>query len=322
MNKIKKMPKIELHLHLDGSLNIKSIQKKYKMSKKEVKNKMIADEKCENLNDYLDKFNFPINIMQTKEELEEAVINLLNDLKQQNVIYVEIRFAPQFHTKKGLTQEEVVEIVLNSSKKVDIKCNFILCIMRGENNMELNYETLEIAKKYLGKGICALDLAGAEAIYKTENYEEIFKKANEYNIPFTIHAGEADGPESIKKAIEFGAKRIGHGVRCVEDENLVEYIIKNNIVLEVCPTSNIQTGIFKSYKEHSICNLYKKGVKTTINTDNMTVSNTNLENEYKKLLKYTSLKLEDIIQMNINSINCAFISNEEKEKLLKEYCNR
>ena len=319
MNKIKKMPKIELHLHLDGSLNIKSIQKKYKMSKKEVKNKMIADEKCENLNDYLDKFNFPISIMQTKEELEEAVINLLNDLKQQNVIYVEIRFAPQFHTKKGLTQEEVVEIVLNSSEKVDIKCNFILCIMRGENNMELNYETLEIAKKYLGKGICALDLAGAEAIYKTENYEEIFKKANEYNIPFTIHAGEADGPESIKKAIEFGAKRIGHGVRCIEDENLVEYIIKNNIVLEVCPTSNIQTGIFKNYKEHSICNLYKKGVKTTINTDNMTVSNTNLENEYKKLLKYTSLKLEDIIQMNINSINCAFISNEEKEILLKNY---
>ena len=320
MNNYKKMPKIELHLHLDGSLDIKKIQKKYKISKKEIKNKMIADEKCQNLNDYLTKFDFPISIMQTKEELEDAVINLLEKLKKQNVIYAEIRFAPQFHIKKGLTQDKVVEIVINASKNVDIKSNFILCIMRGKDNMDLNYETLEVAKKYYGKGVCAVDLAGAEALYKTENYEEIFKKVVEYNILFTIHAGEADGPESIETAIRFGAKRIGHGVRCIENEELMNLIKTKNITLEICPTSNIQTCVYNNYKEHPIKQIYEKGIKVTINTDNMTVSNTDLANEYKKLEKYTGLTKKDFIEMNKNAINSAFISEEEKKELYKFMC--
>ena len=117
---IKKMPKVELHLHLDGSLNVDYIKNKYNLSDEEIKNKMVADEKCHNLNDYLTKFDFPISIMQTKQELESAVYNLLEQLKKQNVIYVEIRFAPQFHTKGGLTQDEVVQTVIEAKNKVDI----------------------------------------------------------------------------------------------------------------------------------------------------------------------------------------------------------
>ncbi|MBO5478070.1 MAG: adenosine deaminase [Clostridia bacterium] len=318
LNKIKNMPKVELHLHLDGSLNTKDIQTKYGLTNEQIKDKMIADEKCKDLNDYLKKFDYPISIMQTKDSIQNIVIALLTYLKSQNVIYVEIRFAPQFHTRRGLTQDEVVNFVVNAAKKVDIKCNFILCLMRGENNNNENYETVRVAKKYLGRGVCAVDLAGAEAIFKTKEYEEIFEYVKEEEIPFTIHAGEADGPESIKSAISFGTKRIGHGVRAIEDEGLVEKIIKKGITLEVCPTSNIQTCICNDYASHPIVKLYKAGVKTTINTDNMTVSNTTLEKEYTSLIESTDLKYEDLVEMNINSVNAAFITAEEKNVLINK----
>lgn len=316
--KINNLKKVELHLHLDGSITKEYVKNKYNLSDEEINSKMIASKKCKNLNDYLECFDFPISIMQTEDELKEVTINLLNELKSQNVIYVEIRFAPQFHTKKGLSQEEVLKAVLSAREYVDIKSNFILCVMRGKDNMEENYETVNLAKKYLGKGVCAIDLAGAEAIFKTSEYHDIFEYAKKLDIPYTIHAGEADGPSSIKDAISYGARRIGHGVRAIEDENLLKEIIKKDIYLEVCPTSNIQTCICDTYSTHPIEKLYRMGVKTTINTDNMTVSNTTLENEYKKLLEETDLEIDDIINMNINSINAAFISNEEKEKLMEE----
>lgn len=317
LNKIKRMPKVELHLHLDGSLNTKDIQTKYGLSDEQIKEKLIADEKCQNLNDYLKKFDYPISIMQTKETLQNAVLALLANLKFQNVIYAEIRFAPQFHTRRGLTQDEVVNFVISAARKVDMKCNFILCLMRGENNHNENYETVRVAKKYLGRGVCAVDLAGAEALFKTKEYKDLFEYVKEEELPFTIHAGEADGPESIKAAIAFGAQRIGHGVRVIEDEALLKKVVKKDIVLEVCPTSNIQTCICSDYASHPLEKLYNAGVNVTINTDNMTVSNTTLENEYINVLENTKLEYKDIIKMNINSANAAFVPQEDKALLIE-----
>lgn len=319
LENIKKMPKIELHMHLDGSIPIPYVMKKYNLKKEDVQKYMIADDKCKNLNDYLEKFNYPISIMQTKEQLQEITIALLEELKRQNVVYAEIRFAPQFHISGELSQEDVVKIVIEAKEKVNIKSNFILCVMRGKDNMKENYKTVELAKKYLGKGVCAVDLAGAEAIFKTKDYKDIFEYVKKLNIPFTIHAGEADGIESIKSAIEFGTKRIGHGVRAVESDEIMKYIKDNSITLEVCPTSNIQTCICNSYSSHPIEKLYNYGILTTINTDNMTVSNTTLENEYINILKYTKLKYQDLVNMNKNSVKAAFLSDEEKIELLKKY---
>lgn len=318
IEKIHNMPKVELHLHIDGSLNVSRIKEKYNMTDEEIDNKMVAQDKCSNLNDYLIKFDFPISIMQTKEELEDAAIDLLNTLKTQNVVYAELRFAPQFHTKKGLSQDEVVSIVINAMKSVDIKSNLILCIMRGENNEKENLETIQIAKKYLNKGVCAIDLAGAEAIYKTSNYVDIFKYAKELGIPFTIHAGEADGVSSIEAAILCGAKRIGHGVRAIEDDRLIDKIKEENITLEVCPTSNIQTCVCKDYSTHPIVKLFEKGVNITINTDNMTVSNTTLEKEYINIIENTNITYNDICNMNRKAIEAAFLTDKEKEELLKK----
>lgn len=316
--KIMTMPKIDLHLHLDGSLNIDYIKNTFKLSDKSISRFLIAPDKCEDLNDYLTRFDYPVSIMQTKEELYSALLTLLNDLKNQNVVYAEIRFAPQLHTE-FLSQEEVVETLLSAKAQVDIKSNLILCLMRGDNNKEANYKTIEIAKKYLGKGVCALDLAGAEGLFKTENYKEEFAYAKSLDIPFTIHAGEADGPDSIVEAIMMGAKRIGHGVNASKDEDLVNYLANKKIPLEICVKSNIQTGICSSYKDHPLEYLYRKGVITTINTDNMTVSNTNLASEYLNIINNTSLTYEDLFKMNINSLEVSFLSEEEKKELFTKY---
>ena len=313
---IQSFPKIELHLHLDGSVRVDTACKLSGLSIEKVKNMMIAPKKCRDLNDYLQKFSLPNEIMQTKDHLVRIAKELVEDLKKDNVIYAEVRFAPLLHTKKGLSLEEVIESVLLGLKDDSLHVNLILCMMRQFDFID-NLKTIDLASKYLNQGVVAIDLAGDEKSYPTSNFKELFKIANDKHIPFTIHAGEADGKDSLLSAIEFGAKRIGHGVRCVEDEQISNLIYKNNIVLEICPTSNIQTNTFKNYQDHPIKNLYDKGLLVTINTDNRTVSNITLTDEYTKLVKYFNFTLEDFKKMNINALKNAFLSDELKEKYIK-----
>ena len=161
--RLEELPKVELHLHLDGSVRPKTAGELLNKSEKEIEKDMIAMAECNNLNDYLTKFEIPEMIMQTKDNLERVAKELAEDLKKENVIYAEIRFAPMKHVKKGLSGEEVIDSVLNGLKQVDIKTNLILCMMRGSSYKE-NDEVIELAKKYLNKGVCAIDLAGAEAM--------------------------------------------------------------------------------------------------------------------------------------------------------------
>ena len=313
---IQSFPKIELHLHLDGSVRVDTACELSGLSIDKVKSMMIAPKKCRDLNDYLQKFSLPNEIMQTKDNLVRIAKELVEDLKKDNVIYAEVRFAPLLHTKKGLSLEEVIESVLLGLKDASLRVNLILCMMRQFDFID-NLKTIDLASKYLNQGVVAIDLAGDEKSYPTSNFKELFKIANDKNIPFTIHAGEADGKNSLLTAIEFGAKRIGHGVRCIEDEKLLDLIYKNNIALEICPTSNIQTNTFKNYQDHPIKKLYDKNLLVTINTDNRTVSNITLTEEYVKLIKQFHFTLEDLKKMNINAVRSAFLPNDLKEKYVK-----
>ena len=310
---LKNIPKVELHLHLDGSVRLDTASMLTGKNIEEVRSLMIAKEKCHDLNEYLTKFNLANEIMQSQENLTRIAKELVEDLKNDNVIYAEVRFAPLLHTKKGLTGEEVIEAVLLGLKDEDLKVNLILCMMR-QFSFEDNLKTIELAIKYLDKGVVAIDLAGAEALYPTANFERLFQIAKDKNIPFTIHAGEADGKDSILSAINFKTKRIGHGVRCIEDKETLDMIKKNNITLEVCPTSNIQTDIFENYHDHPIRKLYDMNILVTINVDNMTVSNIDLTQEYEKLVKNFNFTLKDFKKMNINAINASFLKEELKEK--------
>lgn len=311
--KIHEMKKTVLHLHLDGSLRPKTVynwlcEENIHAELPIIKEKLMVSKDCRNLNQYLEKFDLPIQVLQTEEHLKQATFELYEDLANQNVSYAEVRFAPSLHLNKKLSYNQVVEAAISGLKeaksKYSINGNLILCCMRGNNNHKQNLETIKIAKQYLGKGICAVDLAGAEGLFPTKNFEDIFVLARELNIPFTIHAGESDGTESIKSALKFGAKRIGHGIRCIEDKELMQELKNKKILLEICPTSNLQTqAVTGKYPLEEISN---SGILVSINTDNNTVSNTDIEQEYNWVLENTNLTFEDLIKMNKNAEEAIF----------------
>ena len=311
---------VELHLHLDGSLSIDNCKKIAKIQginidDKDISNMMVS-KGCHDLNEFLTKFEFPLSLLQTTEGIKNAVKNLQEELIEQGIVYVEIRFAPQLHTRKGLTEEEVVNAAIEGLNSSKLRSNLILCCMRGNNNHDENIETVKLAKKYLGKGVCAVDLAGAEGLYPTKDFEDIFKYANELGVPFTIHAGEADGASSVYDAIRFGAKRIGHGVRSVEDPNLIKLIKEENVTLEICPTSNICTGVYDKISDIPIKYFIDNGINITINTDDPVICNTTLKDELNLVKNTFNLSHKDIIKLKINAINASFASKEIKDELL------
>lgn len=301
---------IELHLHLDGSLRPETV---WELAKEqniklpantvdEVRDQMQVPEDCRTLEEYLTRFDLPLLVLQTREALERAAFELTEDLAKEWVTYAEIRFAPQLSIKGGMTQEQAVEAAIEGVKRgmeqyPSIRVGLILCCMRGEDNEEWNLQTVETAKKYLGDVVCAVDIAGAESLYPTERFAPVFEKVREYGLPSTIHAGEAAGPESMKTALAFGAKRIGHGVAAVEDPELVRRLIEEQITLEVCVTSNYQTKVVPSIEAHPIRRLFNAGVRVTVNSDNRTVSNTNVRKELDILRNVFGFKEQEIEKM-------------------------
>ena len=182
--------------------------------------------------------------------------------------------------------------------------------------------TAELTKKYLGKGVCALDLAGAEALYSNEGFVDVFEYAKSLNVPFTLHAGEALGADSVRSAIELGASRIGHGVRSIEDKELLPLLAEREIALELCPTSNMNTCVFPSIEEYPIRELLNSGVKVTLNTDNLAVSNTSLAEEYELMAKTFDLTEEELKTLALNSARAAFLEENAKNELVKKVKSR
>lgn len=317
---------IDLHLHLDGSLNPENTFKMAKMSgveltysKEEIKEKLMVEPNCTNLKEYLEKFDLPLKLLQTRECIAYAVYELVRDLHQQGLCYAEIRFAPQLHTQRGLLQEEAVQAAIDGRNKAiadfDLPVNLILCCMRGDANFSENICTINAAEKYLGKGVCAVDLAGNEAAYPTELFEEVFAVANEKKIPIIIHAGEAAGAESIRQALKLGAVRIGHGIHAVEDEELMNILKHRNIYLEMCYSSNLQTKTVDKAEDYPIVKFLNSGLGVTLNTDNLTVSNTTLKREYRLIKNQFSLDDDALLKIALNSADAAFITEKEKEEL-------
>lgn len=318
---------IDLHLHFDGSLPVKTVWEQAKKqgitlaasSMDELREMMVCPVDCKSLNEYLEKFDIPLSVLQIREGIKESMEDLIAELISEGIIYVEIRFAPQLHLQKGLTQDEVVQAAIagveTATSGQEIKVQLILCCMRGSDTDDANRETVLMTSKYLGKGVCACDLAGAEALFKTESFTDLFAYAAELGVPYTIHAGEADGPKSIKDAISFGAKRLGHGVRAAEDALLVTELMENEITLECCPISNVQTKAVVSIEVHPIKEFLYRGLKVTVNTDNRTVSQTTIAKEIQFLRDNLGLTVEEERQLYLNAAESAFLTKKEREGL-------
>lgn len=316
---------IDLHLHLDGSISLKTARKLAGMqsialpdSTEELQERMSVIDGCRDLNDYLNRFQLPLSLLHIKEALYLCTYELLEDLYEQGLKYAEIRFAPQLTYASELSQYDAVKIVLRAIHDTPLPCGLILSMMRGNDNHIYNLKTVEVAKQFYGKGVVAMDLAGAEALYPTHTFNEEFKAVRDAGIPLIVHAGEAAGHESVREAIEAGAVRIGHGVRSLEDPAVVQLLVDKHITLELCPTSNLNTGIFKSYKDYPLRQLLDKGVRVCINTDNITVSNTTLRKEWQHMLHAFNLTDSEIERIVRYSIEASFAPDELKQKLLSD----
>lgn len=317
---LQQQPKVELHVHLDCSLSYNVVKQLIpNISQSEYNEKFIAPENCGSLVDYIKCASASIDIMQTKEQLELVTLDFIEQLKADNVIYCEVRFAPLQHLKNGLSAKEVVETVNNAItvgiKETGVKVGLILCSLRHFSEAE-SMETIELVHDFKGTNVVGFDLAADEAGYPIDEHVSAFEFAKQHHIPCTCHAGEACGPKNVWEAIdELHVQRIGHGVRSYEDSTLMDYLKEKDIHMEVCPTSNIKTGIYSELAKHNIDKIYKEGISLSVNTDGRSLSNVSLLDEYVNLNKHFKWQLQDFLKVNQMAIEAAFVDDETKKEL-------
>ena len=311
-------PKIELHLHIDCSLSFQFVSKYVPgISKEEYQAVYNTPVNCCSLNDYLACAQAAILLMQTKEQLVDATLDVIRQLEADHVIYAELRFAPLQHLTQGLTPEEVVEATLEAvhSYTGPVKVNLILCTLRHFTKEQSDL-TADLVIKYAAEGVVGLDLAADEAGFGLENHQEAFERVNSHGICCTAHAGEARGAESVIETLSLlGAKRIGHGIRSVEDSKLLATLKKDDIHLEICPTSNHITRVFPEGAEYPINHLLLNRLSFGINTDGRAISNVTLDDEYRWLKETKGWDVKDMFYVNAQALEAAFISDKEKEIL-------
>ena len=327
---IEKLPKTDLHVHLDGSIRVSTIfalAKKQKVklpadTEEELKEIVCCDENCKSLDEYLRAFDITLSVMQTEEALVRTAFELAEDAAKENIRYLEVRYSPILHTQKGLKLTVISDAVLKglreAEKKYNIRAGVIIC---GIRNMDPD-KSLRLAKlavAYKNKGVIGFDLAGAEYNYPAKDHMEAFYLALNNNINITIHAGEAYGPKSIHEALHYcGTHRIGHGTRLIEDGDLLNYVNDHRIPLEICLKSNMHTKSVPSLKKHPLNFYLDYGLRVTINTDNRLVSDTTLTDEYMIAIKELGLDYADIKNVIINGFKSAFIPYRERVVLLNK----
>lgn len=323
------MPKIELHCHLDGSLSpalaarlLKDAGEDY--IEEQLESLLVAPKDCKSLSEYLKCFDLPLLSLQTKEGLSLAAKELALAAAKEHVVYLEVRFAPSFSTKQGLSVREIIESVnkglKEAEKEADIMTSIIVCTMRGLD-METNLSMLKEAREFLGAGVCGCDLAGDEKSYPTADFSELFSYAKKNGMPATIHSGECGSAENIRAAISLGAKRIGHGIAMAGDRELMKLCAREKIGVELCPTSNLQTKAVTDFSRYPFVEFLKAGILLSINTDNRTVSNTTLTDEFMLLADAGMLNDAACEKIYKASIACCFCDDDVKQMLWKKWAS-
>lgn len=317
----KPMPKIDLHVHLDTSLSFRNVSNFLPgITEEEYNANYVAPEECKTLQHYLDFTTPALSLLQTAENLDAAIRQLVRELKEENIIYAEIRFAPLLHTKEGLDPEWIAEIachaIANGYAETKVISKLLFCTMRHFTPTD-SMATVKLAEKWKSKGVVGIDIAGDEASYSLDAHIPAFQYAQEAGLNVTVHAGEALGAESVLESLELlNPRRIGHGVRSAEDPEIVKLLARNRIHLEVCPTSNLQTGVYPSMQEHTLNNLYQAGVSLNINTDGRGLTNTTLTKEYDRVSETFGWKKADFLRTNRMALRAAFCDLPTKDLLL------
>ena len=326
---IRKLPKAELHCHLDGSLRVSTILELATLQKvqlpadnqEDLRKFLAIKGKMKNLEEYLKIFDITLSVLQTPESLQRVSFELAEDCWNDSVRYVEVRYSPILHTQKGMTSSESVDAVKmgldQAEAEFGIKTGIILCGIRNISP-EVSLKLADLAVQYKNQGVVGFDLAGAEENFPAKHHQEAFELILKKNINATLHAGEAFGPESIHQAIHAcGAHRIGHGTRLKENEDLMSFINDHRIALEICLKSNIQTRSISSLKNHPFKYYFDQHLRVTLNTDNRLISDTTLSEEYYLAAETFNLTMQDIRTIIINGFKSAFLPHNERRDLIK-----
>ena len=331
---LKTLPKVLLHEHLDGVLRPKTIVELARIANYDQLPSEDPEELARwfheganqgSLPKYLEGFAHTIAVMQSEEALERVAYEQAEDLNRDGVVYFETRFAPIFHTRKGLSHQQVVAAVLKGMergrKDFGISSRLIICAMR---NMDVSLEMAELAVDFRDRGVVGFDLAGEEGGYPPKKHVEAFHYIQRQNFNITIHAGEGFGKESIWQAIQYcGAHRIGHGTRLIDDiavadgkavklGDLAQYVLDKRIPLEICLISNVHTGATRSLSEHPFKLLYQEKFRVTLNTDNRLMSDTTMTREFEAAADTFGLSLDDFEKITINAMKSAFLPYDQR----------
>lgn len=316
-------PKIELHLHLDCSLSYKVVQQlKPSVTEEEFKRDYIAPAKCNDLADYITRAAKGIELMQTAEQLWAVTVDLFEQLKADNVLYAEIRFAPLLHLEQGLSPHEVVQVVnaasIEGMERTGVKAGLILATLRHYTELQ-SMETVKLVESFKGTNVVGFDIAADEAGFPIDAHIKAFKYAKKHGISCTAHAGEARGADSVWETLRhFHPQRIGHGVRSIEDPELMTFLKAEGIHLEVCPTSNVQTAIYDKIEDHRVDDIYRSGVSMSINTDARTISDVCLADEYMTLERVFGWEKAHFLKCNLEAIKHAFTDTSTKEAIREQ----
>jgi len=327
---VKRLPKVELHCHLDGSLRIATIidlaQKQkielFTMDPDLLEESLLIGDNRVTLEQYIDRFEVTLSVLQTPDSLKRVAFELLEDVSKENVRYIEIRYSPILHNKMGMTPEESIEAVRDGlrlgKKEFGVKSGIIICGIRNISN-KMSLKLADLTLRFKNKGVVGFDLAGPEENFPAKDHREAFYLILNNNINATIHAGEAFGPASIHQAVHYcGAHRIGHGTRLKEDKDLMNYVNDHRIPLEICLTSNWHTRTVRSLKYHPFQYYYDQGIRVTLNTDNRLISNTTLTKELILAHDTFGYGLNDFRKFTITAIKSAFQPHKIRKEMTRQ----
>lgn len=325
----KQMPKIDLHHHLDGAFRPESLYQEAvkrdlpqaKFGLQEFQSRARLSPEAKSLTEFLNTFHFFYDIAQSAGFIELAAEQVVEDLAGDNIIYAETRFAPHLFESAEEPVKEIIEAAIRGieqgNRKTGITVKLLLCTMRGSDKKVVK-DTIELYNTYHDRGVAGIDLAGDESKFDSLDMAPLYANAAADGIPVTIHAGEASGAGSVKNALfKMGASRIGHGIHSREDQTLFKHIVDEQIPLEVCLTSNVQTQAVPSYHEHPFLYFLEQGAAVTINTDDPSVSGIDLTYEWNKAYETYNLNNDQLEQIAMNSVAAAFTEDSEKRRLKK-----
>ena len=328
---IREIPKVELHLHLEGAIPLETLfgfiqrrgNNKLIKNLKDLKKRLVYSNFAQFIKVWLWKNSF----ITEYEDFEELAYRVLKSLSEQNVKYVEAFYSPRDFTfrNKKLSACGITESLIKGKKKAfddfGIRSELIVDVVR-DYGPRMGMDLIKELSGYSGQGLIGIGLGGSEKLFPVGLFAKVYQEARDRGFRLTAHAGEAAGAKSIWAALEeLGAERIGHGLRAYEDPRLINYLREKQIPLEMCVVSNIKTQVCKSFKEHPVRNYFKDGLMVTINSDDPTMFNTSITNEYLVLIQKFGFSLEEIRKINFNSIQASFMTEEEKNTM-KEIFNK